>query len=190
MWCCYWDAQSNLEAEPPMLQHQCFCSPVHSGVGCTCAEKHCSDVGDIFWCEGNNILKHHITKELGRVCNLLLQTKLLVQYGQGEFLFGTVPVFVHWLFGGDNKCHLFLVAVRFVAPSPAVRLFQFREDTGVAHPTSFSPCRTPLIPSCCSVGKMWTRAICSPTPEKLLTLQPTTSCLPWILQLIIMANQM
>lgn len=121
VWCCYWDVESNLEAEPPMSQHQGFCSPVVSDGGCTCAEKHCSDVDDIFWCEGSNVLKRSHHQGTGRSYNFLLQTKLLIQCGQGEFLFEAVPVLVHWLFG-DDKCHLFLVAVRCVAPSPTVRL--------------------------------------------------------------------
>lgn len=110
VWWCYWDVESNLEAEPHMLQHQCFCSPVVSDVGCTCAEKPCSNVDNIIWCEGSNILKVTHNQGTGRSYNLL-QTKLLVQCRQGDFLLGVVPVFVHWLFGADDKSGMFLVAV-------------------------------------------------------------------------------
>lgn len=147
MWCCYWDVESNLEAEPHMLQHQCSCSPVVSDVGCMCAEKPCSDVDNIFWYEGSNVLK--TTHNQGRSYNLLLQAKLLVQCGQGEFLFGAVPVLVHWLFGGDDKCHLFLVAVRCVALCPAVRLQCSNSDRILE----------PLIPHpCLLAGLHWYRA--------------------------------
>lgn len=71
--------------------------------------------------EGSNVLETSHNQGTGRNCNLLFQTKLLVQCGQREFLFGAVPVFVRCLFGGDDTCHLFLAAVRCVAPSPAVR---------------------------------------------------------------------
>lgn len=121
-------------------------------VGGTSAEKLCSDVDDIFWWEGSNVLKTPHNQGTGRSSNLPLQTKLLVQCGQGGFLSGAVPVLVVGFLEMTSVSCCCEVCGSQSCCETAV--FQSREGIGVSHPTSCSPCRTLSTPSCCSVGKM------------------------------------